>query len=177
MRGYVYALEAVGLEVCKIGATRAPAKRLPAIAAYSPTPVRFRHLLQVTDSDAAHTHESNILAWSKSEMTFGEWRGNLPLIDQLFSEITPSVCLRDEYPIPRTRSRGRAIRDPEVMGFLAEYAAVKDAWGDYIYKLDDLLGSTEHSLRSLRLATEITPKMRAGLLKAESLLPENGAAA
>jgi hypothetical protein len=76
---------------------------LQPIAAYSPVPMVFRHLLEVESPWLAKIHEAHVLSWSISEGAFGEWRDDLALVDMLFEEICPAVDRSGDFAIPAVR--------------------------------------------------------------------------
>lgn len=113
--GFIYALQPVGMSVVKIGCTQDPIARAGQIASFSPSPMVFRHLLDVGGMNIARTFEQDILGWSCHSAGHAEWRSDLTLIDDLFAAVAPAVDVLDQFEIPvKKTNRGSRLHSDEM---------------------------------------------------------------
>lgn len=125
-QGFVYAIQPIGMDCVKIGTTNNPTQRALSLAAYSPVPLVFRHLLQVETKRVGCVFEADILGWSMFATGWGEWRTDLDLVDDLFACVAPAVCVRDEYTIQRGKTKGGARLHPDETHGRADVAVYMD---------------------------------------------------
>ena len=142
LSGHVYAIQPVGMDVVKVGTTTDPVGRTAQLAAFSPVPLVFRHLLMVDTKRCGQTWEADILGWSAFSGGYGEWRSDLALIDELFACIAPAVCVKDQYEIKRSRARPGVRMSPD---------ALQDQM-DFVTYLDLYEGWDHDALRKVGLA-------------------------
>lgn len=106
--GFVYALQPQGLDLVKIGCTQDPRFRAETLASFSPMPMRFRCVLQVSCFQVAKIFEALLLNLTADVASHGEWRENLPFVDDCFGCIAPAVDVTESYEITLRRPSRRA---------------------------------------------------------------------
>lgn len=105
--GFVYALQPQGLDLVKIGCTHDPVGRAEQLGSFSPMPMAFRCVMQVSCFEAAQVFEGLILHLTSDVATHGEWRGNLPFVDDCMRCIAPAVDVTGDYGIVLRRPARR----------------------------------------------------------------------
>lgn len=123
--GYLYVIQAEGLDIVKIGSTRDPVKRGDQIAASSPVKMTFRTLLDLGSVSRARIWEAHVLSWSYRAASHGEWRTDPALVDDLVSSISPAVDCLNDFSNPAQHvgaKRPISLEDVEVRILFAEVA-------------------------------------------------------
>lgn len=172
--GYVYAMQPAGMSIVKIGSTNQPLVRIESLASFSPVPVRFRHLLQVSCARSARVFEAAALGWTNACAAHGEWRDDLALVDDAFGCIAPAVDVVDDFPMIQRHPRKRRVVSDDR---LADLLAVVEALG---LLEDEMRGehgasATIRAHKHLGMAWTSTPITRVIADRARAYLATQGA--
>ena len=142
---YLYAVEATGYSIAKIGTTYHPADRIKNIGSTAPFDLTFRRLLLLPTVEVAAHWESRILALANRYRPNGEWVTADDHLNRLLDEVSPADDVTDCWD---GVSLGKPIyewhREREDALRRARLRAQVGAGPEY---LPETQGLTEHNMR------------------------------
>ncbi len=145
--GFVYAIQPEGMDLVKIGHTSDPAGRAQVIASFSPVPMVFRHLLQVSSHDVSKVFEAMVLGLTQNVASHGEWRRDLDFVDDCFGCIAPAVDRLGDFQITKKLPRWK---NPIDLAHFERLAVVTEA----VVVAEEALAD-EHGWQARRIAREM----------------------
>lgn len=97
MTGYLYAVEALGLGLIKLGSTGHPSTRFPSLRNISPVELVIRRVLDCGSVALARLKERELLDMASGSQSHGEWFRAGAVLDDMLDAVAPAVDVTSDF--------------------------------------------------------------------------------